>query len=97
MASAKPGILSPVAYSSPLVAAAPYVAATSSQVVARNYNGLAVAAPVIAPAPLAYSSPLINAYNPYLGGLAGYSAYPAGFRYASPYLSPLAVPGPYVL
>ncbi|XP_017840357.2 cuticle protein 16.5-like [Drosophila busckii] len=51
-AAAKPGLLlgQSVAYSAPLVAAAPapYVTATSSQVFARNYNGIA-AAPVIAP------------------------------------------------
>lgn len=88
VASAKPGILAPVAYSSPLIAAAPYVAATSSQVVARNYNGLAVAAPLIAQAPLAYSSPLVNAYNPYNPYLGGLSAYSAGLGYGSPYLSP---------
>ncbi|XP_039484990.1 cuticle protein 38-like [Drosophila santomea] len=83
-ASAKPGLLgaplaytAPLAYSAPLAytapaavvaAPAPVVTATSSQVIARNYNGIA-AAPVIAPvvakyaaaplaAPLAYSSPL---------------------------------------
>ncbi|XP_065720274.2 cuticle protein 70, isoforms A and B-like [Drosophila suzukii] len=73
--AAKPGLLgAPLAYTAPLAyaAPAPVVTATSSQVIARNYNGIA-AAPVIAPvaapvvakyaaaplaAPLAYSSPL---------------------------------------
>lgn len=65
--SAKPTVLAPVAYSSPILAPAPYVTATSSQVFQRNFNGVAVAAaapfpsPFIAGpvAPLAYSSPLI--------------------------------------
>ncbi|XP_032575819.1 cuticle protein 67 [Drosophila sechellia] len=77
-AAAKPGLLgAPLAYTAPLAysapagvvaAPAPVVTATSSQVIARNYNGIA-AAPVIAPvaapvvakyaaAPLAYASPL---------------------------------------
>ncbi|XP_016989204.1 cuticle protein 38-like [Drosophila rhopaloa] len=81
-AAAKPGLLgaplaytsplaytAPLAYSAPVVAAPdPVVTATSIQVIARNYNGIAaapliapVAAPVVAKytaAPLAYSSPL---------------------------------------
>lgn len=62
--SAKPSVLAPVAYSSPILAPAPYVTATSSQVFQRNFNGVAVAAaplPFVAGpvAPLAYSSPLI--------------------------------------
>lgn len=60
--SAKPSILAPVAYSSQILAPAPYVTATSSQVFQRNFNGVAVAAaPIIAGpvAPLTYSSPLI--------------------------------------
>ncbi|XP_017013098.2 cuticle protein 38-like [Drosophila takahashii] len=97
-AAAKPGLLgaplaytSPLAYTAPLAysapaavvaAPAPVVTATSSQVIARNYNGIA-AAPVIAPvaapvvakyaaAPFAYSSPLA-----YTSPLA-YNAFPAG-------------------
>ncbi|KAH8373384.1 hypothetical protein KR009_005023, partial [Drosophila setifemur] len=73
VAAAKPGLLgAPLAYTAPLgytvpaavvAAPAPVVTATSSQVIARNYNGIA-AAPVIAPvaarlsAPLTYSAPL---------------------------------------
>lgn len=49
----------PVAYSAPLITA-PVVTASSSQYIARNYNGLAVSAPLIS-APLAYS-----AYSPYV-------------------------------
>ncbi|XP_037720628.1 cuticle protein 63-like [Drosophila subpulchrella] len=88
--AAKPGLLgaplaytAPLAYSAPLAfaAPAPVVTATSSQVITRNYNGIAdapviapVAAPVVAKyaaAPLAYSSPLA-----YTSSLA-YSAFPA--------------------
>ncbi|KAH8274576.1 hypothetical protein KR044_013090, partial [Drosophila immigrans] len=72
-AAAKPGVLlgQQVAYAAPaavVAAPAPYVTATSSQVFARNFNGIAtapviapVAAPVVAKyaaAPLAYSAPL---------------------------------------
>ncbi|XP_075163450.1 uncharacterized protein LOC142236081 [Haematobia irritans] len=51
--SAKPGLFgTPLAYTAPaaVVAAAPapFVTATSSQVVARNYNGIATA-PIVAP------------------------------------------------
>lgn len=75
--NAKPSVLAPLAYSAaPLVAPAalPYVTATSSQFVSRNFNGVAVAAPLIAaaPAPLAYSSPIIAS------------------PYATPYASPYA-------
>lgn len=94
--SARPGFLgAPVAYSAPLLAAAPapYVAAHSSQVVARNYNGIAAApvfahaAPVVAhaspviaarAAPLAYSAPLHAAYA------AAPLAYSAPLAYAAP-------------
>ncbi|KAI8041647.1 hypothetical protein M5D96_005912 [Drosophila gunungcola] len=78
----------PTTHSAAVVAApAPVVTATSSQVIARNFNGIA-AAPVIAPvaapvvakyaaAPLAYTSPL--AYSSplaYTSPLA-YNALPA--------------------
>ncbi|XP_062705055.1 cuticle protein 21-like [Aedes albopictus] len=65
---AKPGVVAPVAYSAQLAYAAPapaFVTAQSSQVIARNYNGvapLAYTAPIAAPlgyaasAPLAYSA-----------------------------------------
>lgn len=64
----------------PVVAAAPaVVTATSSQVIARNYNGIAaplIAAPAVAPA----VAPV--AATPFLA--SPYAAYPA---YASPYLT----------
>lgn len=70
--TAKPNPLeffSPVAYNAPIVASAPaVVTATSSQVFARNYNGLAAplvaaATPLIsASAPLAYSA--YSSYSP---------------------------------
>ncbi|KAM8708147.1 hypothetical protein ACLKA7_015161 [Drosophila subpalustris] len=97
-AAAKPGHLlgQQLAYSAPVVAApAPYVTATSSQVIARNYNGIAtapvvapVAAPVIAKyaaaplaAPLAYSSPLAAplAYSSPLAASLAYQAAPLAY------------------
>ncbi|XP_055315044.1 calphotin-like [Sitodiplosis mosellana] len=76
-AQSKPSILpiapvAPIAYSAPLVAPAPlpFVTATSSQVVSRNYNAAYVAPPVIAAAspyfaapaaPLTYPSPYVAA------------------------------------
>lgn len=64
LAIAKPNpleLISPVAYSAPVV-----VTATSSQIFARNYNGLTsplVAAPVVS---AAYTAPLTySAYSPY--------------------------------
>ncbi|KAL7734380.1 hypothetical protein ACLKA6_010714 [Drosophila palustris] len=86
-ASAKPGLLlgQQLAYSAPVVAApAPYVTATSSQVIARNYNGIATA-PVVAPvAPVA--APVI----------AKYAAAPlaAPLAYTSPLAAPLAYSSP---
>lgn len=84
--AAKPGLIAPLAYSAPLLAA-PIATATSSQVFARNYNGLA--APLIAaPAPLAYTSSLGYA-SPYLAAspyvASPYSAY-------SPYYAGVSSP-----
>ncbi|XP_031618400.1 uncharacterized protein LOC116337726 [Contarinia nasturtii] len=67
-ASAKPSLVgvAPIAYNAPLIAPVPaplpFVTATSSQVVSRNYNAAYVASPVIAASPyiaspLAYSTP----------------------------------------
>ncbi|XP_002027408.2 cuticle protein 16.5 [Drosophila persimilis] len=64
-ASAKPGFLSaPLAYTAPaaiVAAPGPVVTATSSQVFARNYNGIA-AAPVIAPIAAPLAAPVLAKY-----------------------------------
>ncbi|XP_075162174.1 uncharacterized protein LOC142234854 [Haematobia irritans] len=78
-AAAKPGLLgAPLAYTAAaavVAAPAPFVTATSSQVIARNYNGIAtapvvapVAAPLIAktiaaPVAAAYTVPIAAAYS----------------------------------
>ncbi|XP_055623297.1 calphotin-like [Toxorhynchites rutilus septentrionalis] len=111
---AKPGLapLAPLAYSAPLVAAAApaVVTAQSSQVVARNYNGIAplaytAAAPLAAS--LAYTSaPVAKVAAPLAYTAAGvplaYSAptlaaaAPLAYR-AAPLLSPYAAYSPYLL
>ncbi|XP_055913215.1 cuticle protein 16.5-like [Eupeodes corollae] len=88
VAKPAPGLLaSPFAYSAPLVAAAPgVVTATSSQVIARNYNGIATA-PVYAAAPVAkfVAAPVA----------APLAAAPLAAKYvASPFASPLAYSAP---
>ncbi|XP_020816516.1 cuticle protein 70, isoforms A and B-like [Drosophila serrata] len=96
-AAAKPGFLgaplaytAPLAYSSPLAyaapaavvaAPAPVVTATSSQVIARNYNGIA-AAPVIAPVATPLAAPVAAPV------IAKYAAAPLAAPLA--YTSPLA-------
>ncbi|EDV90396.1 GH22600 [Drosophila grimshawi] len=99
-AAAKPGLLlgQQLAYSAPIVAAAPaavvaapapFVTATSSQVIVRNYNGIAhapVIAPVAAPviAKYAVAAPLIASYAaaPLAGPLAYSSHLAAPLSYA---------------
>lgn len=58
---ANPGLLPPISYSAPLVAA-PVITATSSQSSVRNYNGFA-ASPLIA-APVTYTA-AGSAYGPF--------------------------------
>lgn len=79
-ASAKPGIISPLAYSAQLVASAPIVTATSSQFIARNYNGFA-AAPIAYASPLGYASPYLT--SPYVS--SPYVASPYAAAAYSPY------------
>ncbi|CAD7082691.1 unnamed protein product [Hermetia illucens] len=87
-AFAKPGVIAPLAYSAPVVAAAPgIVTASSSQVVARNYNGLA--APLVAAAaPVAYTAPAVAAYSAPLA----YTAAAAPVAYAAGIAPAVAAP-----
>lgn len=76
------------AYAKPAVlAAAPagVVTATSSQYVARNYNGIA-AAPVVAPVAAAYTAPVATAAYTAPVAAAAYTA-PVAAAYAAPYAS----------
>ncbi|XP_023036965.1 vitelline membrane protein Vm26Ab [Drosophila willistoni] len=75
----------------PDVLAAPVVTATSSQYVARNFNGIA-AAPIVAPVTAAYTAPVAAAYTAPVAAAytapvaAAYSAYPyASYPYAATY------------
>lgn len=85
---AKPGVVAPLAYTAGVVHPG-VVAAQSSQVFARNFNGL------VAAAPLAYSAYPYARYAgaplaaPFAAPLAApYSALP----YTAPYAAPLAAP-----
>ncbi|XP_023158741.1 angiomotin-like, partial [Ceratitis capitata] len=80
-AAAKPHILAgaPVAFAAP----APVITATSSQVVARNHNGIAFA-PVVAPAAIAPVAPLAKVVAPVAAALL-----------AAP-IAPLAAPAPLI-
>ncbi|KAI8041648.1 hypothetical protein M5D96_005913 [Drosophila gunungcola] len=117
--AAKPGLLgaplaytSPLAYTAPLAyshpaavvaAPAPVVTATSSQVIARNFNGIAaapviapVAAPVVAPVIAKYAvapvaAPVIAKYA--ATPLAAPLAYTSSLAYSAP-LSYAAAPAP---
>uniref|UniRef100_A0A1I8Q7M6 Cuticle protein 16.5-like n=1 Tax=Stomoxys calcitrans TaxID=35570 RepID=A0A1I8Q7M6_STOCA len=113
-ASAKPGLISaPLAYTAPaaVVAAAPapFVTATSSQVFARNYNGIAtapvvapvarVAAPVVAravaPVATAFAAPVVA--KTFAAPVAAtYAAAPVVAKYATPfaYAAPFAYSSP---
>ncbi|XP_073839404.1 uncharacterized protein [Musca autumnalis] len=107
-AAAKPGLVTPLAYTAPaaVVAAAPapFVTATSSQYIARNYNGIAtapvvapVAAPVVAKtfaAPVVaktFATPLAAAYTSPVA--AAYSA-PVVAKYAATYAAPFGYSAP---
>ncbi|XP_017127373.1 cuticle protein 38-like [Drosophila elegans] len=97
--AAKPGLLdAPLAYTSPLAyshpaavvaAPAPVVTATSSQVIARNFNGIA-AAPVVAPV----AAPVIAKYA--AAPLAAPLAYTSPLAYSAP-LSYAAAPAPLLI
>lgn len=80
---AQAAFVAPVVASAPVVAAAPaVVTATSSQVFARNYNG--IAAPLVAaPAAVPAVAPVAPFASPYFAA-SPYTAYPA---YSSPYIT----------
>lgn len=96
-AAAKPGLIgAPLAYTAPaavVAAPAPIVTATSSQVVARNYNGIATA-PVVAPV----ATPIVakTFAAPYTTQVAAAYSAPVFAKYAAPlsYTSPLAYTAP---
>ncbi|EDX11071.1 GD14804 [Drosophila simulans] len=102
-AAAKPGLLgAPLAYTAPLAysapaavvaAPAPVVAATSSQVIARNFNGIA-AAPVIAPVAAPLAAPVVAKYA--AAPLAAPLAYSSPLAYSAP-LSYAAAPAPFLI
>ncbi|SPP87033.1 vitelline membrane protein Vm26Ab [Drosophila guanche] len=84
VAEAKPGVVVGAA-----AVPAGVVTATSSQYVARNFNGVA-AAPIVAPVAAAYTAPVAAAYTAPVAAAytapvaAAYSAYPyASYPYAS--------------
>lgn len=80
-ASAKPGIIAPLAYSAQLVASAPIVTATSSQFISRNYNGFA-AAPIAYASPIGYASPYLA--SPYVASPYAAAAYSPYYANAEP-------------
>ena len=84
-AAAKPGLLSaPLAYSVP----APFITATSHQVIARNYNGIAHAPIVAAAAPVAPVAKVVAAPVAVPAPLAvAPHVAPVAARFVSPYAS----------
>ncbi|XP_060658864.1 cuticle protein 16.5-like isoform X1 [Drosophila nasuta] len=92
--AAPAAVVAPLAYAAPaavVAAPAPYVTATSSQVIARNYNGIA-AAPVIAPVATPLAAPVIAKYAaaPLAAPLAYSSPLAAPLAYSAPLTAPLA-------
>ncbi|XP_073841243.1 uncharacterized protein [Musca autumnalis] len=99
-AVAKPGLVTPLAYTAPaaVVAAAPapFVTATSSQYVARNYNGIATA-PVVAktfaaPVAAAYTAPVVA--KTFAAPVAAAYTAPVVAKYAATYAAPFAYSAP---
>ncbi|XP_075164040.1 uncharacterized protein LOC142236688 [Haematobia irritans] len=84
--AAKPGVVAPLAYSAPLVAA-PYAA---SAVVSQEYHGN-FAAPYVAASPyVAAASPYVAAASPYVAAPYTAATYAAAAPYfAAPYSAPL--------
>lgn len=86
----KPGLIA-----SPLIAA-PYVAAQSSQVFARNYNGVYPALPAPARLLSPYAAAPLAAYPgalPYTSAFASpYVASPYSAAYAAPFAAPYTAP-----
>uniref|UniRef100_A0A1I8MVJ6 Cuticle protein n=1 Tax=Musca domestica TaxID=7370 RepID=A0A1I8MVJ6_MUSDO len=102
-AAAKPGLIgAPLAYTAPaaVVAAAPapFVTATSSQVIARNYNGIATA-PIVAPvaAPVVaktFAAPVVA--KTFAAPLVAKTfAAPVAAAYSTPYAAAYATPFAY--
>ncbi|XP_061390834.1 cuticle protein 16.5-like [Musca vetustissima] len=98
-AAAKPGFVTPLAYTAPAVVAAapaPFVTATSSQYVARNYNGIATA-PVVAPvaAPIVaktVAAPIVA--KTFAAPVAAAYTAPVVAKYAATYAAPFAYSAP---
>ncbi|XP_073841890.1 uncharacterized protein [Musca autumnalis] len=95
-AVAKPGLVTPLAYTAP----APFVTATSSQYVARNYNGIATApvvAPVVAktfaaPVAAAYTAPVVA--KTFAAPVAAAYSAPLVTKYAATYAAPFTYSAP---
>lgn len=99
MAAAKPSIGAVYAASAPLIAApAPIVTASSSQYVARNFNGLYPAAAPLVAAPYYAPAPYVATAASYVAAPAPYVASPyAAARLIAPAAAPLvAAPAPVI-